>query len=240
VTGPAGPIGRTPPLPGHDVAVPAYFHPVVRPELWHQLTGLADRLRFVVVNPASGPGEVADPTYAPVVTALHRARVRTVGYVDTAYGERSPAEVVAEAVLYRDRYGINGVFLDQATTALAGVSTYERYLLGLRASGMRFVVLNPGAHPHPAYCDMVNVTVTFEGTWSDYLAMQEPDWVRSRVPSRFSHLVYGTPGSAARQVDRVLRDRHAQTVCLTSGEQPNPWDRLPLWLGADGVTARAS
>jgi hypothetical protein len=215
----------------HDVAVPAYFHPAVRPQLWRQMAGAPDVLRYVVINPGNGPGTEADPTYAPVVAALHSGRVRTVGYVDTAYGERSPQDVVAEAVLYRERYGISGVFLDQATTGLADVSIYERYLLGLRASGMRFVVLNPGAHPHPAYCDMVNVTVTFEGTWDDYQAMREPDWVRERSPSRFCHLVYGVPGPVVRRALGMVSDRHAQTVCLTEGQLPNPWDRLPVWPG---------
>jgi hypothetical protein len=216
----------------HDVAVPAYFHPVVRPELWHQLAGAADAARFVVVNPASGPGEVLEPAYASVVSALHRGRVRTVGYVDTAYGERAPRDVVAESVAYRERYGITGVFLDQAATALADVSTYERYLLGLRTAGVRFVVLNPGAHPHPAYCDLVNVTVTFEGTWADYRTMREPEWVREKAASRFCHLVYAVPASVVGQAARVVADRHARSICLTEGQPPNPWDRLPAWLGS--------
>jgi hypothetical protein len=95
---------------------------------------------------------------------------------------------------------------------------------------MRFVVLNPGTHPHPAYCDLVNVTVTFEGTWADYRTMREPEWVREKAASRFSHLVYAVPAAVLRQTARVITDRHARSISLTDGEQPNPWDRLPARL----------
>ncbi len=223
-----------------DVAVPAYFHPSERPELWQRMAEEADTLRFVVINPHNGVGAAVDAAYLSVVDDLHRAGVRTVGYVDTAYGERSPADVVAEAVSYRERYGVTGVFLDQATSDLAGVSRYERYLLGLRGSGARFVVLNPGVHPHPAYCDLVNVTVTFEGDWVAYRDLQEPVWVRERAASRFCHLVYGVPGWVARNPLWAVRRHHARTVCLSKGSPPNPWDRLPAGLARPGAGARTA
>ena len=220
----------------HDVAVPAYFHPVVWPDLWERMQGLAAELRFVVVNPHNGVGDGTDSTYAGAVAGLVRAGVRTVGYVDTAYGERDPADVVAEAGLYRERYGIDGVFLDQASNDLAGVSTYERYLLGLRTSGVRFVVLNPGVHPHPAYVEKANVTVTFEGPFDDYVQLEEPGWVRERPASRFCHLVHGLHGPAdARRARSLVARRHARTVCLTEGSGDNPWDRLPIGLAEDDV-----
>lgn len=218
------------PAGGRDVAVPAYFHPASRPDLWERLAEDADRLRFVVVNPHNGVGDDVDPAYLPVVDRLHRARVRTVGYIDTDYGARAPADVVAEAVQYQQRYGISGVFLDQSTSDLAGVSIYERYLVALRGSGARFVVLNPGVHPHPAYCDLVNVTVTFEGDWGTYRDLVEPDWVRQRSPSRFAHLVHGVPGWVARNHEWAVRDHHARTACLSKGTGANPWDRLPAGL----------
>lgn len=214
-----------------DIAVPAYVHPSVRPDLWQRMAEHAELLRFVVVNPHNGVGEAVDPAYLSAVGPLHAAGVRTVGYVDTAYGQRAPAEVVAEAVAYRERYGITGVFLDQASSDLAGVSTYERYLLGLRGSGVRFVVLNPGVHPHPAYCDLVNVTVTFEGDWGAYRDLEEPAWVRARAASRFAHLVYDVPGWVARNPQWAVRHHHARTACLSRGSLPNPWDRLPAGLG---------
>jgi hypothetical protein len=216
-----------------DYGVPAYFHPAESPEAWTALIQRAAALRFVVVNPHNGPGAAADPAYAAVVPRMHRAGIRAIGYVDTAYGRRALDDVVAEAVLYRDRYGLNGVFLDQGATSLTLVSVYEQYLLGLRESGMRFMVLNPGTFPHPAYIDLVNVTVTFEGSWHAYRRLKVPAWALATSEARFCHLVYDVPPALARHPAGVAAARHAQTICLTEGRPPNPWDRLPTALDPD-------
>jgi hypothetical protein len=210
--------------------VPCYFHPAESPELWARLAQCADVVRFAVVNPHNGPGVVEDPSYVAQVHNLHRAGIRAIGYIDTAYGQRPLAEVVEEAALYRDRYGLRGVFLDQGATSLALVSVYEQYLLGLRVAGMRFVVLNPGTFPHPAYVDLVNVTVTFEGTWNDYRRLRVPAWSLKKPASRFCHLVYDVPPAIAANPAECVIARHAQTACLTTGTPPNPWDRLPAAL----------
>lgn len=224
---------------GIDFGVPAYFHPLAAPELWTLLIEQADSLRFVVVNPHNGPGAAQDASYTDVVQRLLRARIRALGYIGTGYGARSAGEVMEEAVAYRDMYGLSGVFLDQGATSLALVSTYEKHLLGLRAAGMRFVVLNPGTFPHPAYVDLVNVTVTFEGAWASYRDLQVPAWVKTKPASRFCHLVYDVPECIARSPARLAAARHARTVCVTGGQLPNPWDRLPSALARAGGWQRA-
>jgi hypothetical protein len=219
-------------VPTMDHGVPAYFHPAESPDLWKRLIQCANDVRFVVVNPQNGPGAAEDSWYAEVIPTLQRADIRAIGYVDTAYGERRLADVVDEAMVYRERYGLSGVFLDQGASSLTLVSVYEKYLLRLRAAGMRFVVLNPGEYPHPAYVDLVNVTVTFEGPWTNYRRLKVPAWVRKKPASRFCHLVYEVPRIVARNPAARVAARHAQTVCMTEGKLPNPWDRLPSTLEA--------
>lgn len=223
-----------------DYVVPAYFHPAVSREHWTQLAACAADLRFVVVNVHNGVGAEFEPLYRDVCDELHHAGVRTVGYIDSAYGRRPADEIAAEALLYQSRYGISGVFLDQASADLDALSHYEKNILGLRAVGARFVVLNPGCHPHPAYADLANVTVTFEGSWQSYLRMTEPAWVRSRPAKRFCHLVYDTPGDIAVDPVATVREHHARTVCLTEGTAPNVWDRLPTVLAANAPLAMKS
>jgi hypothetical protein len=207
--------------------VPAYFHPAVAPDRWRRLRSQAARLRFVVVNPESGPGGAPDPTYVAAAGTLADVGARTVGYVDTAYGTRSPADVVADAARYREWYGVNGIFLDQCSSGLADLGTFEQYVTALRADGARFLVLNPGTHPHRAYVDLANVTVTFEGPWREYRGLQVPDWVRDRPAERYCHLVYDVPVRQARRPELIVSDLHVGTVCLTDGGGPNPWDRVP-------------
>ena len=213
-----------------DYAVPAYFHPAVARHEWHVLATHAAELRFVVVNVHNGVGDHFEALYSEVTEELLAAGVRLVGYVDSAYGERPVSEIVAEAHAYQDRYAITGVFLDQASSDLESLTQYEKYLLGLRAAGTRFVVLNPGVHPHPGYIDLANVTVTYEGSWEEYEQMVEPPWVLSRPPSRFCHLVYETPWAIGADPVSAMAGRHTRTVCLTEGEAPNVWGRLPTVL----------
>lgn len=212
------------------VAVPAYFHPLEDPGSWDRLVEQAGRLRYVVVNPGDGVGTGTEPAYVSVVGRLHAARARTVGYVDTAYGERPAAEVLAEVIAWRERYGVTGVFLDQAAAGLDQLSAYEDLVARLRAERVRFIVSNHGCYPHPGYLDLVNVGVTFEGSWVAYRSLEVPDWATGRPAQRFCHLVYGVPARVAGRPADVLRHRHVGSGCLTEAVPPNPWDRLPTVL----------
>ena len=213
-----------------DYAVPAYFHPAVARREWSVLAESASNLRFVVLNVHNGVGAKIEVAYREVADELNAAGVQLVGYIDSRYGTRPPKEIIAEAAAYQDRYGVTGVFLDQAATTLDALSPYETYIVGLRAGGARFVVINPGTHPHPAYADLANVTVTYEGSWASYASMVEPAWVRSRPSARFCHLIYETPHEVAADPMVAMTGRHARTVCLTEGTPPNVWSRLPTVL----------
>src|SRR5690606_5249660 len=115
----------TSPLP-LTLAVPAYFHPAEWPRKWKRLVAAASLTRFVIVNPHSGPGEELDVTYMAVIEALRAARVRMLGYVDPAYGSREPADIAREMGIYRSRYGLDGVFMDQVSTSLEELDHYAQ------------------------------------------------------------------------------------------------------------------
>jgi hypothetical protein len=209
------------------LGVPAYFHPAEYPFEWQTLQAAPDRMRFVVLNVNSGPGLRRDPYYAPVAQALLAAGVRAIGYVATDYGQRSPGEVAYEVDCYRRWYGIEGVFMDQVSAGLDQLDHYAQTVLAARTAGARFVVLHPGTHPHPGYIDLANVTVTFEGTWSQYVTLQQPSWVTRFPATRFCHLIHTVPGRELRPGLQLALDRHARTVCLTEGSGDNPWGQLP-------------
>ncbi|SEK35212.1 spherulation-specific family 4 protein [Streptacidiphilus jiangxiensis] len=185
--------------------VPAYFHPAVEPEAWAALRVAAPRLAAVVVNPASGPGSAPDPAYREAVAGLRATRV--LGYVDTDYGRRPHAEVVAEIAAYREWYAVDGVFLDQTPDGSAALPHYDRLAIAARSLGATFLVLNPGLTPHPAYLDLADLVVTFEGPWCDY---------ENRAEDAGCHLVYAAPPDAS---------VHGYA---TSGTLPNPWAVLGL------------
>ncbi|MFZ0160761.1 MAG: spherulation-specific family 4 protein [Kineosporiaceae bacterium] len=222
-----------------SLAVPAYFHPAVTRKVWQRLPRLAHVLRFVVLNVNSGPGDAVDPHYVPVVAKLQAAGVRVVGYVDTDYGRRTPGEVARDVDTYHHRYGVEGVFLDQVTTGLDQLDHYAQCVLAARTHGSRFVVLNPGAHPHPGYVDLANVTVTFEGPWAQYVPLSPPEWVHRYPSSRFCHLVHSLPRCSFAQGLRLAAGRHVGSAFLTDSRGANPWDHVPALLTGELELARS-
>jgi len=220
------------------LAIPAYFHPAVSPEEWAGLVSLARETRFVVVNVHNGPGEELDPAYVPVVEALKAAGIRTLGYVDTDYGRREPAVVEQEVTTYRQRYGLQGVFMDQVSGGLDQLDHYAQCVVAARTAGAPFVVLNAGAEPHPGYVDLANITVTFEGPWSKYKSLEVSDWVHRYPAKRFCHLVHSMPrGTLPKGID-LAAQRHVGSVFLTEGRGANPWDHVPPGLASELANAR--
>jgi hypothetical protein len=225
MTGVGGEVGLEPEL---DVLVPAYAHPLADPAAWQRLVTLAPSLRAVIVNVHNGPGEAEDAAYPDVLKALQEAGVRTVGYVDTDYGRRPIGEVVADVETWLARYDVRGVFLDQVASGLDLLDQYADITVAARARGADYVVLNPGAVPHPGYLDLANVTITFEGPWRDYRKLTEPEWVRRLPPARFAHLVHEVPDAEAlgAAFGRARR-HHVRTFYATTGGGTNPWSVIP-------------
>ena len=213
--------------PAVDFAVPAYFYPVGHEEDWQILTSGRHPLRYVVVNPHDGPGAEVDPAYVTVTSRLNRARVRMLGYIDTDYGSRSVDDVIADARLYRDRYAITGIFLDQTSSAIEKLTHFENYSVALRTIGTRFIVMNPGTYPHRGYFRIANQIVAFEGTWAQYRDLVIPDW-SLRIPApRIAHFVWAVPRAFANNPPAAVGDRHVGTVVLSTRKLPNPWAGLP-------------
>lgn len=212
------------------LAVPAYFHPAVARRDWRRLVELAHLIRFVIVNVHNGPGEDLDPTYVPVIDALRAAGIRTIGYIDTDYGSRDAAELGREARTYRERYGVDGVFLDQVSSSLEELDHFAQCVVAVKTAGAQYVVLNPGSEPHPGYVDLANVTVTFEGSWAEYRSLTVPTWMQRYPQKRFCHLVHSLPKKYFADALDLAANRHAGGIFLSDGRGANPWDRLPTPL----------
>lgn len=201
------------------LAVPAYFHPAREATDWARLCA-AEPLGLVVVNPASGVGAAADPAYRPVCAALRaRPEVLLAGYVDTAYGTRPAADVLAEAAGYERYYGIGAVFLDQVSSGADALDHYTQLTARLRGHGSTAVVLNPGVVPHPGYRAIADTVVTFEGPWSAY-RHREPD---GPGPGRTCHLVHATPRDLLDTARGHARQLGTDLAYVTSRALPNPW-----------------
>jgi hypothetical protein len=195
---------------------------------WAALTAAArvGAVGIVVVNPASGVGTGPDPAYRRACAALTETPgVLVAGYVDTEYGARPGAEIVAEARAYAERYGIRGVFADQVPSGRDHLPASTALAADLRAAGLGPLLLNPGVRPDEGYLEIADVVVTFEGSWETYRA-QRPVEDRSGRARRW-HLVHGTPVGVVPATREWVRLAGADHGYVTDRRLPNPWNRLP-------------
>lgn len=199
--------------------IPYYEHPSVRPAEWDAIITAAPRLYGVVLNPANGPGEARDEAFAEVAARLRAAGARVLGYADTDYARRPPADVVRDLTRHHDWYGTDGVFLDQVASGPEELAYYRQLATAVRGT----LVLNHGTTPHPSYARIADVLVTFEGTWTTYRRQPPQPW-RGGRDIRLCHLVYGVPEA----VD--LTTEGVDLYCAVPGVGDHPWGTLPHTL----------
>lgn len=208
--------------------VPAYFAPGT-PGGWDALlAGTPPGVATVIVNPANGPGTAPDPRYAEVLDAVRKKDIEVVGYVHTRFGTRPAAEVTADMERYREWYGIEGIFMDEASSLAADVPYYRD--LAARVDGT--AILNPGRVPDEAYAEVADIVVSFEGPRTAYADATFPEWTTEHDARRFAHLVYEAAGVAPGTVERLAAERHAANVYVTDDTGANPWDTLPAFNAA--------
>jgi hypothetical protein len=221
------PDGRRPPR----LVVPAYFHPAVAPGDWAELARQADQIRLVVLNPASGPGDQADPAHLRALAPLREAGVAVAGYVDTNYGQRPRQDALADISRYRDWYGVSGVLFDRVSAGPEDLRHYALLARRARKLGAQTVVFNHGVHPYPDYARHADILGTFEGPWAVYLEQAMPQWTRSWPPDRFYHVVYSVPRPQLDNALLLAGRRRAACVYVTDRGGGNPYDRLPAIAG---------
>jgi hypothetical protein len=203
-----------------SVGVPAYFDDA---DLWSRMTASAPTTDMIVLNPESGPDVRRSDTWAAYTRAAQAAGITVVGYVQTDLGERDPALVKDEIDKYFAWYAVDGIFLDETSNYAETLPYYRQLSEYVRAAQPRAkVVVNPGWWPEEEMMDFVDVVVTFEWTYDEYIKQQFPNWTLKYDPKRFMHIVYGVPGdAAAREVLNLARERNAGRVYLTDVSDVN-------------------
>ena len=205
--------------------IPAYFYPG---SLWTQATAGAPIVDVMIMNPASGPGTSQNSDYVTAVNNAKAAGIKVIGYVHTSYGARDINVVKGEVDLYKQWYGVSGVFLDEVSSGAAALPYYQNVSAYIRSTNGTYVALNPGVVPDQGYITLGDTTVIFEGTYNTYKTWSAPSWVTSYPASKFTHLVYATStkNNMKSAITRSKNNR-AGYVYVTNDVLPNPWDTLP-------------
>ena len=222
------------------IAIPSYFYPDSGSagSLWDRTDEGAPAVSLAVINPASGPGEARDPAYAAQVEKSQAAGLTVLGYVSTGYANtsatnpgRTVAAVEADIDKFYGWYGVDGIFLDEASTDCQYADPYygDVYDHVKAKGGEAVVAINPGTQTNECYMPVSDVVMNFEGSHDSYVSSYAaPDWVGDYLPDRFWHLVYDSPDAATMKRDVTLsKGRNAGLIYVTPDVLPNPWDTLP-------------
>ncbi|HWE89978.1 MAG TPA: spherulation-specific family 4 protein [Pseudonocardiaceae bacterium] len=209
------------------LVVPAYFHPAVDPAGWETLARSAPAVRMVVLNVASGPGEVWDTAFIEVVNRLRQAGIAVAGYVDTNYGRRLGPQIMVEIARYRKWYGTDSVFFDRVASGIEHVARYQALVASARALGTELVAFNHGTYPDPDFAEHADLLGTFEGEWSAFQLVDVPSWVHDLPAAKFFNLLYGTPARMDMAVRTIADERNVGSMYRTDRRAPNPWAGLP-------------
>jgi hypothetical protein len=216
---------------GVKLGVPAYGAPDGN-SFWDQVQNAKPGSIFIM-NPNSGPGNQVDPTYKAAVEAAHAKGVKIYGYVSTQYGNRSASDVNSDINAYKSGYGVDGVFLDEAQLDTQHLSYYKSISDNLHQNGME-VAANPGQPDiDPAAANFTDHIMDFEGSYSDYMKTQFPEWTKSVSPDKLWNVVYDTPSNVDMQglINKAAQNNagylYATDDSISDG---NPWDQVPSFF----------
>jgi hypothetical protein len=156
------------------VLLPMYVYPsnIHRNAAYNHVIGLKRKFEtvpmWVIVNPASGPGEKIDANYTKAIDRLYGAGCVVLGYVSTSYGKRKAADVRGDIDRWLKMYPrTHGIFFDEMIYEDTAAGAEHQAALNRYAheAGCWPTVANPGADTPGRYFEQeaADVIVIHEG-----------------------------------------------------------------------------
>jgi hypothetical protein len=219
-------------LPQVGLIVPAYFDPSTDQTDWNRMAAAASQIPLIaVMNPNSGPGTSADPSYTAAINVLDGSGGSTLGYVYTNYGYRSLAAVKRDIARYFSWYPIDGIFLDEMATSatkanLKYYAAIRDYIRGLYPAAI--IVANPGTSFDSAFATnkTADIFIDEEDTQANVNATPQASWTQSFPASMFAEIAVQSINDAT--VVTALSARNLAWVYSTTLPlNPNPYAALP-------------
>lgn len=200
---------------------------------------------WVIVNPASGPGNAGDANYTKAIDRLQGAGCVVLGYVTTSYGKRAAADVHADIDRWLTLYPrTQGIFFDEMIyeDTEAGAKHQAALNRYARDAGCWPTVANPGAETPGRYfaVDAADVIVVHEGkNWPEEARLKGDYFggYSDYPPFTRAVLVHSQPKFDPPPLQMVRR--YARWVYVTDDrydpndpQADNPWDTLSKHLDA--------
>ena len=207
--------------------------------LWNQVASAAQKVPIVaIINPNNGPDRSPpNADYQQGIKDLHQAKVKTVGYVRSNYGNRSLQKVKTDIDLYLKHFNVDGIFIDEAAGTKDKLDYYQQLYKYIKSQPKQYqVILNPGTDVDESYIHqpVADVTVIFENQQREWNHYHPPAYTKKYSPQHFAALVHTTANSRLMKstLDRAKKDRFGYiyiTNDSTDTTNHNPWDTLPIY-----------
>lgn len=233
----------------NGVIVPLYIYPTdpINNSSYNNLIDLARRFSdvptIVALNPSSGPGTVVDGNYTAAIDRLTGASIQVIGYVSSAYMDRSLALVKADALKWTQLYPrVRGIWVDEmpngyGTRTVSEIIAYyhELYVYCKSTLNLDYVYVNPGSTIEKEIWD---------GNVGDNVAWYEtsglPTLAQMTEGSAYYTSMWEIPKHCKtviahsvatwNEADVKLVKQYNGWIYITNDVMPNPYDSLSNWI----------
>jgi hypothetical protein len=194
------------------ILLPLYVYPDSDASAWSAVVSAVAAYPSVqwqiIINPDSGPGSppYPDTNYIAGISQLNGyANVQTLGYVDTARGNRAYADVQSDIEVYAGwagytaaNIGVDGIFFDDATVSTTTANyTYMQnaanYAYATIPTNPTYVIFNPGEVSPTRYFNYADTIVEFEDVYAKYAGQTTIDTFPDGYLAQSAILINETP-----------------------------------------------
>merc|ERR550514_244397 len=159
---PSPPPPSPPSLPTMGLVYPLYVYPDTKAVagVFAEVAAAASSTEVVVIlNPGNGNEATCPPppTWQAAIDLLKEKGARTIGYVHSSWGRRAIGQYDWQIDNYFSCWGVEGIFVDEASTNPRDVGIYDQVYRHVKCAGSQGapVWLNPGTSAHESYAAVV-------------------------------------------------------------------------------------
>ena len=205
--------------------------------VWSKVVSASKQVPIVaIINPNNGPdGKPPNEDYGQGLKDLAQAKIKTLGYVYTKYGDRPLAEVKQDIDLYYRHFGVKGIFLDESASNEQKIDYYQAIYDYIKIKGKQEqIIINPGTHTDQAFFTRpaTDISVIFENFSQAWESYEPKVYVSQHDKKNFASLIHSVPDIAMMKshIDRAIQ-RNIGYVYVTNdspiGGDGDPWNSLP-------------
>jgi len=185
---------------------------------------------WVVLNVARGPGSIANRHYVSAINMLHQSGIKTMGLIQTYYGQRDQSIVEQEMDKWKTFYNVTGIHLNQmANGNNQSLADYFKHLSqSARRKGFKFIVGNPRRIVPEIYVDTVDTIIIHQA--AGFPSIDQYCGGNANFPAKYWG-IFSNNVTLSENKEKILAARNCVGFIYTTDiTGSNPWSTLPPYL----------